>query len=89
MTNENKTKASVYELNHLHGMVAKELAGTLDDPRNLALAIKFLKDNNITADILESESMMSLQDSMKKIAKESKAESSFSVDDMLKIASEG
>ena len=86
MIKDEKVKASVFELNALHGLVAKELASNLEDPRNLALAIKFLKDNNITADILESESMMSLQDSIKKIAKESKDTSSFSVDEMLKIA---
>ena len=79
-------KASMQELNSLHAMVAKELATNLDDPKMLAHAIRFLKDNDITADILESESMMSLTDSIKKIAAESKRSDSFSVDDMLETA---
>lgn len=79
-------KASLDQLNSLHGMVAKELATNLDDPKTLALAIKFLKDNDITADILESESMMSLTDSIKRIASDAKNEDSFSVEDMLSKA---
>lgn len=75
-------KASMDELNSLHGMVAGVLAANLDDPKTLALAIKFLKDNDITADILESESMMSLTDSIKRIAAEANTDS-FSVEDML------
>ena len=71
------------ELNSLHGLVAEQLATNLDDPKMLAHAIKFLKDNDITADILESESMMSLSESIKKIASEAKAENNFSVEDML------
>ena len=73
------------ELNSLHAMVAGQLAANLDDPKVLSMAIKFLKDNDITADILESESMMSLTDSIKKIAAESK-ETSFSVEEMLRKA---
>jgi hypothetical protein len=75
-------KASLDDLNSLHSMVAKQLAGDLDDPKVLSMAIRFLKDNEITADILESESMMSLTESIKRIASESK-ETNYSVDDML------
>lgn len=75
-------KASMDELNSLHNMVAQQLAAGLDDPKVLSMAIRFLKDNEITADILESESMMSLTESIKRIASESK-EVSFSVEDML------
>lgn len=78
-------KASMDELNSLHAMVAGQLASNLDDPKVLSMAIKFLKDNDITADILESESMMSLTDSIKKIAAESK-ETSYSVEEMLRKA---
>ena len=78
-------KASMDQLNSLHGQVASVLAASLDDPKTLALAIKFLKDNEITADILESESMMSLTDSIKRIAAES-TDDSFSVEDMLSKA---
>jgi len=81
-----KNKASLDELNSLHGLVAQTLAASLDDPKILAHAIRFLKDNDITADIIESETMMSLTESIKRIAKDSK-EDSFSVNDMLDIAS--
>jgi hypothetical protein len=46
------------------------------------MAIKFLKDNDITADILESESLMSITESIKKIAA-SDSDDGFSVEDML------
>jgi len=69
-----KPKASLDQLNSLHGMVAEQLSYNLDDPKILAHAIKFLKDNDITADIVESESMMSLTESIKKIAAEAKQE---------------
>lgn len=75
-------KASLDQLNSLHGMVAGQLAANLDDPKVLSMAIKFLKDNDITADILESESMMSLTDSIKRIAADADT-GSFSVEDML------
>ena len=76
-------KASLDDLNSLHAMVARELANNLDDPKTLALAVKFLKDNDVTVDMLESESMMSITDSIKRIANEAKSDS-FSVEDMLK-----
>jgi len=78
-----KPKASLDQLNNLHGMVAQELAANIGDPKMLAHAIKFLKDNDITADVVESESMMSLTESIKRIAQESKDTSGFSVEQML------
>lgn len=78
-------KASMDDLNNLHAMVARELANNLDDPKILSMAIKFLKDNDITVDVLESESMMSITESIKRIAAEAKADS-FSVEDMLATA---
>ena len=78
-------KASMDDLNSLHAMVARELANNLDDPKTLAMAIKFLKDNDVTVDVIESESMMSITDSLKRIAQEAKADS-FSVEDMLGVA---
>jgi hypothetical protein len=77
------SKASVDQLNSLHQLVANQLAAGLDDPKTLSMAIKFLKDNDITADILESESMMSLTESIKKIAAEAETTKGFSVEDML------
>lgn len=82
-----KDKASLDQLNSLHGLVAQTLAANLEDTRVLSQAIKFLKDNDITADIIESESMMSLTASIQKIAKESTSEGGLSVEDMLKTAS--
>tara|TARA_B110000908_G_scaffold169097_2_gene225439 strand:- start:1868 stop:2131 length:264 start_codon:yes stop_codon:yes gene_type:complete len=81
-----KDKASLDQLNGLHGMVAKQLASNLDDPKMLAHAIKFLKDNEITADIVESETMMSLTQSIQKIAQQAAQEESMSVEDMLKTS---
>lgn len=75
-------KASMDDLNSLHAMVARELSNNLDDPRTLALAVKFLKDNDVVVDVIESESMMSITDSIKRIAAEAKAEA-FSVEDMI------
>lgn len=80
-----KQKASLEDLNGLHAMVARELSNNLDDPKTLALAVKFLKDNDVTVDMIESESMMSITDSIKRIAKEAK-EDSYSVDDMLGLS---
>ena len=76
-------KASLDSLNSLHAMVAEQLAQGLDDPRVLSQAIKFLKDNEITADIMESESLMSLTDTIKSIAKDIDNQKGFSVEDML------
>jgi hypothetical protein len=78
-----KEKANIAELNNLHGLVANQLAVNIDDPKILAHAIKFLKDNDITADIIESESMMSLSESIKKIANEESTKKSITVEDML------
>lgn len=47
-------KASVSKLDELHEAIATKLMENLDDPKILASAIKFLKDNNITADLQES-----------------------------------
>ena len=80
MTEERLEKASLSQMEALHGLVANQLASNLDDPKVIAMAIKFLKDNNITADVMESESMMSLTDSIKKIANDDSEEA-----DMLSI----
>jgi len=75
-------KADLDSMNSLHAMVAKQLAGNLDDPKVLAMAIKFLKDNDITVDVIESESMMSITESIKQLAKEAK-ESPMSIEDLM------
>jgi len=81
-----KQKASLETLNALHSQVADQLATNLDDPKVLSMAVKFLKDNDITADIIGSESMLSLTASIQKIA-DAAQEGTMSVDDMLNVAS--
>ena len=58
-------KASLEALNELHAAVANQLRGNLDDPKILSAAIKFLKDNDITADLIEDSSMSSLGQTIK------------------------
>ena len=79
-----KPKANLQELNNLHGLVASHLSKNLDDPKILAVAVKFLKDNNITTDMIESETVMSLTDSIKKIASEGKIDK-VSVEELLAL----
>lgn len=84
MTDKLKEKASIAELNDLHALVAKSLASNLDDPRVLAQAIKFLKDNNITTDIISSDNTISLADSIKKLAASNNYEADdISIEDLL------
>lgn len=63
-------KATMDELSDLHNKVAKSLAGNLDDPKVLALAVKFLKDNNIVTEIIQSNDIIELTESIKVIAKQ-------------------
>ena len=58
-------KASLEVLNELHSAVAATLKDNLDDPKILSAAIKFLKDNDITADLMEDDSMTSLGQTIK------------------------
>lgn len=78
-----RDKAGQAELNNLHGKVAEELGRHLDDPKVLSLAISFLKNNNITADIVESSETMSLKDSIIEIANSNKSKPSLTVEEML------
>jgi hypothetical protein len=60
------TKASEDELAELHAAVAKKLKAMLKDPecsaQDIAQAIKFLKDNNIAADIGYSKPLKDLKE---------------------------
>lgn len=65
---------SVAELNELHALVAKSLNTriTLDladniptDAATLGAAIKFLKDNNVTADPADADDLSELRDKLK------------------------
>jgi len=79
------SKASLDALNELHAAVAKELKANLDDPKVLANAIKFLKDNDITADLMEDDSSDSLGTAIKEHLKMPRVDK-LSVDDMLQMA---
>lgn len=61
-------KATMDELSDLHNKVAKSLKQNLDDPKVLALAVKFLKDNNVVTDIVTSDDYLTLTKSIKEIA---------------------
>jgi len=63
-------KATEDQLNKLHGMVATVLTMQLADPEEctaatVAIAAKFLKDNDITASIEDNKDMTSLSDALK------------------------
>ena len=53
-------KATIGSLNELHDLVAKQLKNNLDDPKVLAQAITFLKNNNITVDLQESKDVQDI-----------------------------
>ena len=77
-------KAGQAALNDLHAKVASALAKGLDDPKVLGQAIAFLKNNNITADIVDSSETVSLKDSITAIANK-EVENTMSVEDMMAI----
>ena len=76
-------KATMDELSDLHNKVAMTLKQNLDDPKVLALAVKFLKDNNIVTDIVTSDDYMTLTKSIKEIA--SKEHEVLNTEDLLGI----
>jgi len=69
------TKAtSVSELNSLHALIAKSLTQRIEqdiqdniptDAATLGAAIKFLKDNNVTADPADADDLSTLRDRLK------------------------
>lgn len=79
-------KASMESLNALHDAVAKSLMKNIDDPKTLANAIKFLKDNDVTADLIESEEVSDLHSTIKKHLETSgKTMEKLSVIDMMEL----
>jgi hypothetical protein len=66
MTEEKKPtkKANESLMNTIHGLVAKQIIKTLEGdeitPQDLAQAIKFLKDNNVSADMEFNASLTSV-----------------------------
>ena len=63
-----KPKATMDELSDLHNKVARHIGQNLDDPKVLAIAVKFLKDNNIVTDLIVSNDIITLNESIKAIA---------------------
>lgn len=62
-------KASKDELSELHGAVAKILKDNLNDPKVLAQAIQFLKNNSITVDELPAKETTSLFSTVQALTK--------------------
>ena len=62
---ETKLKAGEDLLNGLHQMVAQKLIRMVNDPvatvQDINAAIKFLKDNNVTADITYNKPLAALE----------------------------
>lgn len=70
-------KATIGSLNELHDLVAKQLKNNLDDPKVLAQAITFLKNNNITVDLQESRDVQDIFTVVNKmVTKQTKEETS-------------
>lgn len=63
-----RPKATMDELSDLHNKVARHIGQNLDDPKVLAIAVKFLKDNNIVTDLIVSNDIITLNESIKAIA---------------------
>jgi hypothetical protein len=76
-------KASLKQLDELHNAVAKQLADNLDDPKILAQAITFLKNNNITVDLQESKEVQNIFTTVNNLVKDSKDLKKDSVDSLL------
>ncbi len=66
--------SSVSELNELHSLIAKSLTQRIEqdiqdniptDAATLGAAIKFLKDNNVTADPADADDLSELRDKLK------------------------
>lgn len=76
-------KASLDSLETLHDAVAKQLAGNLDDPKMLAQAITFLKNNNITVDLVDSKPMQSVFEAVNNLVVPLKADNGKDAIDLL------
>ena len=76
-------KASLDSLEALHDAVAKQLAGNLDDPKLLAHAITFLKNNNITVDLVDSKPMQSVFEAVNNLVVPLKADKGKDAIDLL------
>ena len=76
-------KASLDSLETLHDKVAKQLAGNLDDPKMLAQAITFLKNNNITVDLVDSKPMQSVFEAVNNLVVPLKADNGKDAIDLL------
>ena len=80
---ETHKKASLDKLYDLHARVAETLMENLDDPKVLTAAIKFLKDNGIEADLMDSAENNNVAVAIKEhIQLTASRETKLSVDDM-------
>lgn len=68
----NKAKLSTLET--LHDLVAKQLSSNLDDPKVLAQAINFLKNNSITVDLQESRPLQNVFETVNTLVLRNKAD---------------
>lgn len=64
------TKATETDLGNLHGKLAQVLSDNLEtedgpNPSIISIAVKFLKDNEITCSIKDNQDMDSLNESLK------------------------
>ena len=86
---ENVNKASVEELNNLHGMVANKLSVLVQegDLKAIEKAISFLKNNHITVDIVESKPQQDLFTSITNTINRNKEEQIETVEELLKAYS--
>lgn len=84
-----QVKASMGDMYELHSLLAKKFLKLMEsddiDVKELSAVAKFLKDNEVTVDIVESNAMKSLTDSIKQIANKEEQQLEFSVEDMLAI----
>lgn len=72
-TDASMSKASVDALADLHGAIASELTRRIKENEasaaDIGAAIKFLKDNSITADVENNEQLQSLRDKLEEKAR--------------------
>ena len=78
------SKATKDELNELHGAVARALKNGLDDPKILAQAISFLKNNSIVIDELPEATTVDLFTRVEAL-KTKPNEAGSAVEDLLKL----
>ena len=79
-------KATIDELNGLHGLVAQQLSELVKegDLKAIEKAIAFLKNNNISADLVESRETKDLFTSIEELTKDKRIRTS-DVDEIISM----